>query len=237
MMRKLLSVLDIYAGYNKRSVLQSIFLDVYQNDIILLMGPNGCGKTTLLKVIVGAIQPFSGEIIFRDKNILCLPVHLRVREGIGYLMQTNNIFPSLTVKENLRLSFRNKKKSYEESLEWALEIFSILKDKLLHRAGLLSGGERQFLAIAMILMQPVSLLILDEPTAGLSPKAADKILSTLHKVHETIGLTSIIVEHNTNFLHQWVTRVLVMNQGRVVAEEKDSSILYDHDRLERYYFK
>ena len=235
-MKNILSAQNISAGYNGRQVLHQVSLYAVTGEKILLIGPNGSGKTTLLKVFSGVLLPRTGRVIFREKDISRIPVHRRISKGLGYLMQTRNIFPSLTVEENLHLCFWRQTGNYAERREWILEVFPMLKDKLQRRAGLLSGGERQALAISMVLMRPVDLLLLDEPTAGLSPKAADTILQAVHKAQKTIGFTSIMVEHNLRLVHQWISRVLVMNQGRIIAEEKDSSVLMNQEVLQRYYF-
>jgi len=151
-------------------------------------------------------------------------------------MQTRNIFPSLTVEENLHLCIGRKDREFKDRLGWTLSIFPMLKDKLAHHAGLLSGGERQALAISMVLMRPADLLLLDEPTAGLSPKAAVSILESINEAQKMAGFTSIVVEHNLRMVYPWVSRILVMNQGRIVAEESDTKAILDHDKLQRYYF-
>lgn len=236
MMERLLSAQDIRAGYQDRSVLHGISLQAAEGEQVLLIGPNGCGKTTLLKVLAGALRPQSGRVFFKGKDVSHTPVYCRIREGLGFLMQTRNIFPSLTVEENFHLSYWDWDGDYAKRREWILRLFPMLKDKLERRAGLLSGGERQALAISMVLMRPVNLLLLDEPTAGLSPKAAAAILEALHEAQKTAGFTSIMVEHNLRLVHQWVSRVLVMNQGRIVVEQSNPSALLNHETLQRYYF-
>lgn len=235
-MEPVLTADTIHAGYQDRPVLHGVSLQVNVGEKVLLIGPNGCGKTTLLKVLAGTLRPQSGQILFKGKDVSDTPVHCRICSGMGFLMQTRNIFPSLTVEENLLLGFWHRNGNYAERQSRMLAIFPMLKDKLGHRAGLLSGGERQALAISMILMRPVDLLLLDEPTAGLSPKAANTILEAVHEAQETAGFTSIMVEHNIRLVYQWVSRALVMKQGRLVAEESDPSALLNHETLQRYYF-
>ncbi len=235
-MDRILSLDKISAGYGKRKVLHEISFHADRGEKIMLIGANGCGKTTLLKVIVGILRPYSGGLYFMDKNILSLPIHLRIQKGIGYLKQTGNIFPSLTVLENIKMSFWDIHKSFTSRFEWLLTIFPILRDKLEFRAGLLSGGERQALAISMVLIRPIELLILDEPTAGLSPKTAAIILESIHRAQQSTDLTSIVVEHNLRLLRTWVSRVLVMKQGRLVAEENQPSSLLNSEKLHRFYF-
>jgi len=155
---------------------------------------------------------------------------------MGYLMQTRNIFPSLSVEENLHLSFWHGDGAFAARRDWVLNVFPMLRDRLKRRAGLLSGGERQALAIGMVLIRPVELLLLDEPTAGLSPKAAIEILEALHSAQVEARFSCVMVEHNLRLIHPWITRVLVMQQGRVVADHEDPSILLNQEQMQRYYF-
>ena len=233
---KILDVEDISAGYRERPVLHEVSFTVSSGERVVLIGPNGCGKTTLLKVISGALRPAFGHVVLKGENLMHTAVDARIRQGMGYLMQTNNIFPSLSVDENLHLSFWHGNGEYLSRRDWILNIFPMLQDRLNHRAGLLSGGERQALAISMVLIRPVDLLLLDEPTAGLSPKAADTILESLRCAQEEAGFTSIMVEHNLRLIQGWVTRILVMNQGRIVADCGDPASMLEAETLQGFYF-
>jgi len=236
-MQKVLTVEHVEGGYGDRQVLHDVSLDISLGERLLLVGPNGCGKTTLLKIVAGALQATRGRIIFLETDVSNEPTHERVKNGIGYLMQTHNVFPSLSVEENLHLSFWRGKGVFQAQRDWLLDIFPMLKDKLLRRAGLLSGGERQALAVAMVVMHPVKLLLLDEPTAGLSPKAAEEILIAVQRAQVALGFSSIMVEHNLRVVTPWVSRVVLMQQGSLVAAESDPKRLLDRDWLQRYYFK
>lgn len=232
----ILNVSSVSAGYRDRPVLHDVSLSVNMGERAVLIGPNGCGKTTLIKVLAGALRPTAGRVFIKGEDVSHTAGHERIRKGLGYLMQSQNTFPSLTVDENLHLSFWHGNGAYAARREWVLSVFPMLKDKMTRRAGLLSGGERQGLAICMVLMRPVELLLLDEPTAGLSPKAAAMILEALNRAQGEAGFTSIMVEHNLRLVHPWVTRVLVMNQGRFVADHDTPDILLDAEQLQRYYF-
>ncbi len=235
-MEPILSAQGIVAGYRERKVLHKVSLDMLPGESVLLIGPNGCGKTTLLKVLAGVLRPEQGRVLLKGTDISRVFDDRRALLGFGYLMQTQSIFPSLTVDENLHLSFWHRNGNFKDQREYILSAFPMLKPMLARRAGVLSGGERQALAIGMVLMRDVDVLLLDEPTAGLSPKAAATILQAVHDVKVKMALSTVIVEHNLRLVHEWVSRVLVMNQGRIVAEERDPSVLLDHERLQEYYF-
>ena len=231
-----LNAQSICAGYRDRPVLHDISVSVREGERVLLIGPNGCGKTTFLKVVAGVLKPDSGTVLISGCNMTAIPASQRITQGMGYLMQTRNIFTSLTVEENLHLGFWNGNGNFSNRRDWVVGIFPMLKERLDSRSGLLSGGERQALAISMVLMRPVSLLLLDEPTAGLSPSASTSILAALHQAQEELGFTSILVEHNLRQVKPWITRVVAMNQGRIVADHDDPEVLADKDQLHRYYF-
>lgn len=237
LLQRALTVEHIDAGYGNRRVIHDVSFVVEEGEQLLLMGSNGCGKTTLLRVLAGALRQNSGRLFIRGDDLSDMPLHRRIPRGLGYLMQTRNIFPSLSVDENLHLSFWYGKGKYGERRDWILDVFPLLRDKLDRRAGLLSGGERQALAIGMVLMRPVSLLLLDEPTAGLSPKAAEDILTAIHRARQVMGFTSILVEHNLKLVQPWISRVTVMNQGRIVADKVSPAALLDYEQLQGYYFQ
>jgi branched-chain amino acid transport system ATP-binding protein len=156
--------------------------------------------------------------------------------GMGYLKQTRNTFSGLSVEENLNLSSYRRGHGVSTRLDWILEIFPFLRDKLDRRAGLLSGGERQALAIGMVLMRKSDILLIDEPTAGLAPKAARMILEAIHRARESEKFSYIIVEHNLKIVQPWVSRALILNQGRIIGEEKEVLHLLNRETLEKYYF-
>ena len=232
----ILSVDSISAGYRDRPVLHGVGFDAGPTERIVLIGPNGCGKPTLLRTIVGVLRPTAGSIRFKNESVSHMACDARTRLGMGYLMQTRNVFASLSVEESLHLSFWHGNGEFAARRDWVLSVFPMLRERMKYRAGLLSGGERQALAIAMVLMRPVDLLLLDEPTAGLSPKAGEIILEALHTAQREAGFASIMVEHNLRLVQPWVTRVLVMNQGRIVADRDDPSSLLDAELLQRFYF-
>ena len=233
-MSPVLTAKDLHAGYGLQPVLSGITITVERGERVLLVGPNGSGKSTLLKALTGLIPLFGGQIALNGKPITQLPTDRRIRSGIGYLMQTRNIFVSLTVDENLRLvdqhSGRNRR-------DWILTIFPFLGERIRQRAGLLSGGERQGLALAMVLMGRIDVLLMDEPTAGLAPIAAASILEGVDRAQGEENFCLLIVEHNIRAVAPWVSRAVIMNRGRIVAEEAKPTRLLTPGKLEGYYFR
>lgn len=228
----------INAGYGDRQVLWDINLNLRRGDKVLLMGPNGSGKSTLLKVVVGLVKPYQGRVIFKQKEITRWHVSRRIREGILYLKQYRNIFPGLSVVENLELSFTGGNgRLFKDRVEWVLDIFPFLSDKLETRVGLLSGGERQALAVSMVFMKEGDVYLLDEPTAGLSPKARADILKGIEKaVLVNKESTFLIVEHNIRLVAEFVDRVVVMTQGHIAFDGEPKVLLDNPAELEMLYF-
>ncbi len=238
-MSPLIQLQNIDIFYGKRQILHDICLDLSENNRLLLIGPNGAGKSTLLKTIIGLVRPRCGAVIYRGSSITGTPVQKRVAQGIGFLMQTNNIVPGLTVEENLALAgYSLKKILLAERISAVIENIAILKSKLKSRAGLLSGGERQALAIGMVLIQRPAVMLLDEPSAGLSPKSAMKIISVLKDVQATFSIQAVcMVEHNLKTALEWATQTAVLVQGRMVfVSENPQEFISRPELLEKYFF-
>ncbi len=233
----LLNLKNVHCGYGTRPVLNGVDLTVRAGETVLLAGPNGCGKSTMLKTILGMLPLETGTIQFNGVPLEGMTTEKRVRSGIGYLRQTGNIFPGLTVEENLELAgLALAASEFNREKERVLTIFDFLKDVLKKRSGILSGGQRQALAIAMVLLLPKSLYLLDEPTAGLSPGAAADIMERLRNFRETSGGPAILmVEHRLELL-QWIDRAVVLIQGKIQAETDDAKVLLDSQWLEKHYF-
>jgi ABC-type branched-subunit amino acid transport system ATPase component len=228
---------DVHCGYVDRPVLNGITLSLSAGETVLLAGPNGCGKSTLLKSIIGALPLSTGTILFEGREFGPYTVERRVNSGIGYLRQTGNIFPSLTVKENLELSgWSIPKVELKHAIGNVLSIFDLLNEKVNSRAGSLSGGQRQALAIAMVLLHKRKLYLLDEPTAGLSPKAAEDIIERIHQFALSASAQAVLmVEHRLELL-SWVNRAVILIQGRIKGETSDSSLFLDPEWLAEHYF-
>jgi len=235
----MLEAKNITAFYGKKQVLFDASIKAGEGEKVLLVGPNGAGKSTLLKVLFGLLAPSEGNIYFKGRDITSLNAERRVMAGIGYLMQSENIVPGLTVDENLELGgYSVKKEIFMERKEIILQTFDFLKDRLDMRAGYLSGGERQSLAIGMVLMKRPSILLLDEPSAGLSPKAASRIIEQVGRIQKDMGIKAVcMVEHNLKLALEWADRVYIMANGTIAGISSDpKALLDDRQELERLFF-
>ena len=237
-MSDLLKIDHLSCGYGERPVLNDVSLTVSEGDAVLIAGPNGCGKSTLLKATVGALPLTAGDIALGGKSLTGKSVEERVRRGLGYLRQTDNIFPGQTVEENLQLAGMSLPKTvYAAARDEMLALFDFLVPKLGQRAGSLSGGQRQALALAMVFMRPQRLYLLDEPSAGLSPKSAQDIIGCVRRfAKEDAKRAIVMVEHRLDLL-SWIDRAVFLSQGEVKAETSDSRQFLDPNWLSKNYFE
>jgi branched-chain amino acid transport system ATP-binding protein len=234
-MKEVLKIEKVEGGYAGRKVLRGVNMSLEEGKTALIMGPNGSGKSTLLKVICGVLKAWSGRILFYEKDITGLSTYHIINMGIGYLRQTRNIFPTLTVKDNLLLGgYGLSKKEMEKGMERVFSYFPFLKEKMNLRAGLLSGGEKQMLALGMVLMKEKKVLLLDEPTAGLAPSAAKKVLEEVKKIKGNMSI--IIVEHNLKLVADWVDYVNIMRDGEIVDEFKGEDFKTKIKDIEKIFF-
>lgn len=233
-----LEVSDLHAGYNGREVLRGVNLNVTLSETLALIGPNGCGKSTLFKAIMGILRPKSGYVQIDGKSTERIPVEEHCHLGVGYLWQTTNVFPALTVMENIDLAAMGggESRGYISARRTELlDAFPMLKKHLRMRAGLLSGGERQALAISMVLMRPAKILLMDEPVAALSQTAGVEILNALKALQNENGFAIIIVEHRLRQIQPYVNRTVVMQNGELVADTHDTNLMTDVDWLHKVY--
>jgi len=193
----MLKIEDINSGYGRLHVLFDINAKVKARDITVLVGPNGSGKSTLLKTIMGITQVYSGKILFNGKNILGLPPHAVTKLGVAYLPQVDNVFANLKVRENLLMAgyILGRDEAKERAGE-VLDEFPVLKEYMGRRAGTLSGGERQMLAMAMAIMRRPQIMLFDEPTGSLAPKMAFEVLDKIVKLRDNYGMTLVLAEQN-----------------------------------------
>lgn len=237
-MSEILKIDHLSCGYGERPVLNDVSLTVSEGEAVLIAGPNGCGKSTLLKATVGALPLTAGDIAFGGETLAGKSVEERVRLGLGYLRQTDNIFPGQTVEENLQLAGMSlTKTAYAAAREEILALFDFLVPKLGQRAGSLSGGQRQALALAMVFMRPQKLYLLDEPSAGLSPKAAKDIIERVRCFAKEVAKRAVLmVEHRLDLL-AWIDRAVFLSQGKVRSETSDAGQFLDADWLAKNYFE
>ena len=237
-MSEILKIDHLSCGYGERPVLNDVSLTVREGDAVLIAGPNGCGKSTLLKATVGALPLTAGDIALGGESLTGKSVEERVRLGLGYLRQTDNIFPGQTVEENLQLAGMSlPKTAYAAARDEMLALFDFLVPKLGQRAGSLSGGQRQALALAMVFMRPQRLYLLDEPSAGLSPKSAQDIIERVRRfAKEDAKRAIVMVEHRLDLL-SWIDRAVFLSQGEVKAETSDSRQFLDANWLSKNYFE
>jgi ABC-type branched-subunit amino acid transport system ATPase component len=197
-----------------------------KGELVGIIGPNGAGKSTLLKAIFGLVKVREGEINFNGESIANLKANQLVAKGIGFVPQNNNVFPSLTIEENLQMGLFQNPKRYSERLEFVTSIFAELGKRLKQRAGSLSGGERQMVAMSRALMMDPKVLLLDEPSAGLSPVRQDEAFIRVSEINKA-GVTTIMVEQNARRCLQISDRAYVLDQGKDAVVGTGRELLND----------
>jgi branched-chain amino acid transport system ATP-binding protein len=227
---------NIYASYGKKEILRGVSIEIKNGEIVSLIGPNGAGKSTLLKVIIGFLNPKNGKIIFKNQDITFLPVYRRANLGIGYLKQGGSVFTNLSVLENLKLSISNLKDK-EENIQKVYSIFGELKEKENIRAGLLSGGLKQMLSISMILIRNPEIILLDEPSAGLSPYMVKILIERIKEINQKMKTTILLVEQNIRQAVLISNRAYLLKNGEIIKEEKNPISLIEKENFEKIFFK
>jgi neutral amino acid transport system ATP-binding protein len=225
---------ELVAGYLPGvNILNGATMYANKGELIGIIGPNGAGKSTLLKAIFGQVQIRSGSVELKGKNITGLKANKLVAEGVAFVPQNNNVFPGLTVEENLQMGVFQKPKDFASQLEVVIGIFAELKDRLNQRAGSLSGGERQMVAMSRALMMKPSVILLDEPSAGLSPMLQDAAFVRVSDINKT-GVTTIMVEQNARRCLQICDRGYVLDQGKVAYTDTGRNLLEDPKVIQLY---
>jgi len=223
-----LRVSGLRAGYGETVILEDIELAVPERGSLAVLGRNGVGKTTLLATIMGHTTFHGGEIAFMGQSVSAIPVYERVRLGIGYVPQGRDIFPSLTVEENLTVAARQGKRW---TLERVYDLFPRLAERRHHRGNQISGGEQQMLAIGRALMGNPTLLLMDEPLEGLAPIIVEALLTSLKRLLSEDALAIVLVEQHAKLALQVMSEALVMSRGRVIHHGPSDALLRDPDRL------
>ncbi len=213
----MLSLSDINVSYDGSRILRGVSLEVPERSLVCLMGRNGVGKTTTLKSIVGLVRADSGTVTLAGKNLTTCRPDERARSGVGYVPQGRDIFPHLTVWENLKLSLVVHGAKANGQVDRVLELFPILKEFLQRKGGVLSGGQQQQLAIARALLTDPKILILDEPTEGIQPNIIDLIGDTLVKTKKEGKISILLVEQYLDFCLAVGDNFYIMDRGSIVA--------------------
>ncbi|MEM1994406.1 MAG: ABC transporter ATP-binding protein [Nitrososphaerales archaeon] len=230
----MLSIKNLSAGYGRLQVLYDINLDVQRRSISVIVGPNGSGKSTLLKTIFGLTTIFSGEIKYNGYELNGLPPHKIAEKGVAYLPQTNNVFNTLKVRENLLMAGYRCGEELKDRVEESLNFFPVLKTYLDRKASTLSGGEKQMLAMAMALIRNPQIMLFDEPTANLSPKISAEVLDKIVELRENRDMTIILVEQNAKKALELGEQAYLLVSGRV-AFKGSSQELLSHPELGKLY--
>ena len=220
----LLSVEDLSASYDESLILRGISMEVPRDSVVALLGRNGGGKTTLLRSIMGLLPQAQGSINFDGAAIENLRADQRVRLGMGYVPQGRDIFPNLTVEENLKVSLSISGAVGAERLDQVYELFPVLKDMLARKGGVLSGGQQQQLAIGRALLTNPRLLILDEPTEGIQPSIIDQIEDAIHTLKNEGDLSIILVEQYLDFAKAASDTFYILERGAVVQSGASESL-------------
>ena len=229
----LLEATGIVAGYGDTEILHGVSISVKAGEIVTIIGPNGCGKSTFMKAVVGVVRVKAGSVVFRDQDISSRAPGQIVRAGLCYVPQTANVFPSLTIRENLDMGAFTRKDDYRGRIEEMFEMFPDLAARPNQKAGNLSGGQRQTLAIARALMLDPVLLLLDEPSAGLSPTMRSSVFDHIREINAT-GVTVLLVEQNAREALRMSNRGYVLSSGENRLEDAGSALL-DNPEVARLY--
>ena len=220
---------NITAGYTREvNILSDVNLRLQQGQIVTIIGPNGAGKSTLLKTIFGILKPSNGKISLKDEDITGLKPDKVAQKGISYVPQVDNVFPSMTIQENLEMGAFIRDDDYSPRLNEIYELFPVLGERKKQKAGQLSGGQRQMVAMGRALMVDPTVLLLDEPSAGLSPKLVDMIFEKIIDVNKT-GVSMIIVEQNAREALKMADHGYVLAMGRNVLDDSGDALLANEE--------
>jgi ABC-type branched-subunit amino acid transport system ATPase component len=214
----------LVAGYDGQAVLHGVDLEVRTGEIVSLLGANGAGKSTLLKTIMGTVPVIHGRIGFRDDIITHWPPHKRIAAGIGFSPEGRRVFPNMTAEENLLMgAISRKKKNERDALQLCVDLFPVLGQRMSQRAGTLSGGEQQMLAIGRALMSMPVLLLVEEPSQGLAPVVVDRVYEALRAIADgAVGPpVAVVVAEQFQQVHEDVSdRILVIDKGSVISDDE-----------------
>jgi ABC-type branched-subunit amino acid transport system ATPase component len=219
---------DITVGYTEVDILHDVHIKVRSGEIVSVIGPNGAGKSTLLKTIFGILKPRHGNVTFKDEDITGLKPDRVVRKGISYVPQVDNVFPSLTIQENMEMGAFIRRDDYSQRLDEVYDLFPVLRERKKQKVGQLSGGQRQMVAMGRALMLDPQVLLLDEPSAGLAPVLVSMIFEKIKEINAT-GVAMIIVEQNAREALKMAHHGYVLAMGRNVLNDKGEALLANEE--------
>lgn len=231
-MTDLLHVEDLRAGYGGEPVLQGVSLNVASGEIVAVIGRNGVGKSTLMRALMGLIPVSQGRVQFNGETINALPTQHRAKRGIGYIPQGRDVFPRLTVRENLLVGETARRGGAPDYAK-VYEFFPILKERASQAAGTLSGGQQQQLAIGRAMIGGPDLMLLDEPSEGIQPSIVKDIARNIRKLNAETGLTVLFVEQNLDLIVSLAERGFVIDKGRIIAEVSPEDIR-DREKVKKW---
>jgi branched-chain amino acid transport system ATP-binding protein len=220
----MLNVQGLRTGYGRIPILNGVSFAVSEREFIGILGHNGMGKTTLLKALMGFLPASGGHVRLDGEDVTTAEPYRRARLGMGYVPQGREIFPGLSVYENMRMGCTKQAGGEQDTIEFVLEEFPRLKPLLDRAGGALSGGEQQLLAIARCLCGNPRLVLLDEPTEGIQPSIIDEIVEILQRLREKSGLTMILVEQNLDFIAALSNRILIIQKGAITREVRPEDL-------------
>ena len=237
----MLAIENIHAGYGRVRVLHDVTLSLASGEAIGVLGPNGAGKTTLLRTIAGLCTVYDGSVVFDGKPLDGMPGHARASLGLAHVPEGRRTWPSLTVEENLllgawRLTRAERKREASALLDSVIDLFPRLKERFRARAGVLSGGEQQMLAIGRALMSKPSVILVDEPSIGLAPIMVEAVMGALHRLRQQKNLAIMLVEQRTQDILDLCDRVYILNRGRLVDGGRRREEL-TREAIEAAYFR
>jgi urea transport system ATP-binding protein len=231
----MLKLEEVRAGYGRTMVLDGLDLEVAEGEMVALLGRNGVGKTTALRAIIGEVPVAAGRVTFDGRDVTRAPTHARARGGLAYVPQGRQIFPALSVAENLAVAgYAAGGRDWRKRMGELLEEFPILAAKLHAPGASLSGGQQQILALARALMSAPRALLLDEPSEGIQPSIVDEIATVVGELNRDRGITVVLVEQNLDFAARVATRAYLMDKGRIVRDLPSQQILEDRDLQHEY---
>ena len=228
----MLKIKNLHSYYGKSHILQGINLSINQGELVSLLGRNGVGRSTFIKSIMGMVKS-EGSVLFNNKEILGIPIHEIANLGIGYVSENRDIFPDLTVQENLELGKKENKYGIKWNIEELFDLFPNLKTRIKVPGGVLSGGEQQMLTICRSLMGCPKLIMIDEPTEGLSPQMVDNVEMLLRKISDK-GVSILLVEQKLTIAFNLSNRLYVMGHGKVVYEGEPKEVQNNRELIKEW---